>query len=208
MSKNDFSNKKLFNGKDCHDGMKVAPFVIENRKVAIEIGVKPEFIETYHLPNGKPYLVSFVEVPEEEFISYMEKNYSQQIRDFFDDYGNVSYKEQFSRCTINGEVCALFNRCSSCKRTDDQGNFLKNNKKGMLSLDESFELPISDEDVDLLFEDLLEAAGKLKDYYPSLLKKLREGYSFSEIVSDLPVKKTQAYEDFKKLKKFVEEFLK
>lgn len=213
MKQYDFSNKKLYNGTDCHEGMKVAPWVVEDKKVAIEIGVKAEYIETYRLPSGKKYLVTFVEVPEEEFESYMSRNYSQQIRDFFDDYGNNSYKEQFSRCVINGKVCAMSNHCSTCQKRDENGELRRDNKHGMMSLDMMMEdghepSLESTVDTEMLYEQLLEAAGKLEDYYPEIIKRKRNGESNSDIIKDLPVKKSKAYKDLKAVEEFVREFLK
>lgn len=213
MSKHDFSNKKLYNGMDCHEGMKVAPFVVENKSVAIEIGVKAEYIETYHLPGGKKYLVSFIEVPEDEFEDYMANQYNQQIRDFFDDYGNNTYKEQFSRCVINGEVCPMYKHCSSCKEVDSDGKPLRDKKVGMMSLDpiieEGHEPSVeSDIETNILFEELLEAAAKIKDYYPLIIKRTRDGYKPAEFIDELPVKKSQGYTAINDALAFVKDYLK
>lgn len=213
MKEYDFSEKKLYNGESCHKGMRIVPFVIENRKVAIELGVKDEYIETYKLPGKKKYLVSFTEVPEDKFEDYMSKEYYQQIRDFFDDYGENSYKEKFSRCTIDGKVCPISNICSKCQRKDASGTPLQEKKRGMISLDLALEDGKepgveSDVEMDILYEELLNALGKLCSYYPTIIKKLRAGYSTAEIIKDLPVKKSKAYMDLKIVEAFANEFLK
>ena len=210
MKEYDFSNKKLYNGESHHEGMVVVPFVVENKKVAIEMNIK--IMETFHTPDKTPYLVSFTEVPEEEYEKYMTL-YNSEIREFLDDYGNVSYKEQFSRCTIDGKVCPLSNSCKHCKRKDESGRPLKETKKGMMSLDgmmESGKEPSDENDIemDLLYEELLNTLGKINPYYPTIIQKLREGFTTSEIIKDLPVKKSKFYKDMKNVEAFVREFLK
>ncbi len=208
MKKYDFSEKKLYNGESHHAGMVVVPFVVENKKTAVEMSIK--IFETFHTPSKKPYLVSFTEVPEEEYEKYIGL-YNSEIREFFDDYGNNTYKEKFSRCTIDGKVCPLSNSCKNCTRKDESGRPLKETKHGMMSLDamlENAQEPSSQNAVDeILYEELLTAAAKVEDYYPTIIKKLREGFTTPEIIKDLPVKKSKAYKDMKKVEDFVREFL-
>ena len=199
MKEYDF--KKLYNGESCHEGMKVAPWVIEDRKVAIEIGVKAEYMETYHLPNGKKYLVTFVEVPEEKFESYI-KDYNRQIRDFFAS----GYKEFCSTSSKRRNE----NKVSGVKGENGEN---EGRRKGMISLEEMMEMGYepSEEgwlDTELLYEQLLEAAGKLKDYYPEIIKRKRNGDTPKEIIKDLPVGKSKGYMELKAVEEFVREFLK
>lgn len=212
MREYDFSEKKLYNGESCHEGMVVVPFVVENKTVAVNLGVKAENMETYHRPDGKPYLVSFTEVPAKDLGEYM-KFHNDDIREFFDDYGNNQYKEKFSRCTINGVVCPISNICSKCKRKDENGNPLRETKNGMMSLDSALEngqepSVESDVEMEVIYEELLKALGKICSYYPDIVKKLREGFTPPEIIKDLPVKKSKAYKDMKAVEAFVREFLK
>ena len=202
MKEYDF--KKLYNGESCHAGMKVAPWVIEDRKVAIEIGVKAEYMETYHLPNGKKYLVTFVEVPEEKFESYI-KDYNRQIRDFFAS----GYKEFCSTSSKRRNE----NGVNGVKAENEESGWSKGRRKGMISLEEMMEMGYepSEEgwlDTELLYEQLLEAAGKLKDYYPEIIKRKRNGDTPKEIIKDLPVGKSKGYMELKAVEEFVREFLK
>lgn len=179
--------------------MRVVPFVIESLKVAIELGVKPQYMETHHLPNGKPYPVAFTEVPEAEFETYMSITHAEDIRDYFDRYGEVSYKEQFARCTINGNVCPLYKHCSNCKEVDDQGRLRRDMKQGIMSLDKVVEdghdpTGCGTDTVDTLLSDLLEASSKIKADYPIIIRKVYEGYKPAEFIDELPVKKSQAYQ--------------
>ena len=196
MKEYDF--KKLYNGESCHAGMKVAPWVIEDRKVAIEIGVKAEYMETYHLPNGKKYLVTFVEVPEEKFESYI-KDYNRQIRDFFAS----GYKE----------FCSTSSKRRDENKENGENGENEGRRKGMISLEEMMEMGYepSEEgwlDTELLYEQLLEAAGKLKDYYPEIIKRKKNGDTPKEIIKDLPVGKSKGYMELKAVEEFVREFLK
>ena len=208
-----FEEKNLYNGAQHHAGTRVVPFVIESLKVAVELGVKPQYMETHHLPNGKPYPVAFTEVPEAEFETYMSITHAEDIRDYFDRYGEVSYKEQFARCTINGNVCPLYKHCSSCKEVDDQGRLRRDMKQGLMSLDKVVEdghdpTGCGTDTVDTLLSDLLEASSKIKEDYPIIIRKVYEGYKPSEFIDELPVKKSQAYQDVKDALNFVKEFLK
>ena len=163
--------------------------------------IKAEYMETYHLPNGNKYLVTFVEVPEEKFESYI-KDYNRQIRDFFAS----GYKEF---CSTSSK------RRNENKENEENGEneWSEGRRKGMISLEEMMEMGYepSEEgwlDTELLYEQLLEAAGKLKDYYPEIIKRKRNGDTPKEIIKDLPVGKSKGYMELKAVEEFVREFLK
>ena len=213
MKEYDFEKKNLYNGALHHAGMRVVPFVIENQKVGIELGVKPEFMETFHLPNGKKYAVAFTEVPEEDFEKYMTVTYVGEIRAFFDNYGEVSYKEKFSRCTINGEVCPLYKHCSKCTEKDSSGRPRRESKRGMMSLDKVTEDghdPTGGgiETEESLLSDILESAARIKKNYSTIIKRTHDGYKPHEFLDELSVKKTQAYQDVKDALEYVRDYIK
>ena len=83
----------------------------------------------------------------------------------------------------------------------------------MISLEEMMEMGYepsapSTWETELLYEQLLEAAGKLKDYYPEIIKRKRNGDTPKEIIKDLPVGKSKGYMELKAVEEFVREFLK
>ena len=82
MKQYDFSDKKLYNDMPPRKGMKIAPIVIQNRDIFINMGYSTKNMETFHskVHGGKEYLVSFIEVPEEQFdILISSINYTQNL---------------------------------------------------------------------------------------------------------------------------------
>lgn len=82
-TKYDFSSKKLHNNMPLSKGMKIAPMVIEDRATSISMGMDPQNMKTFKskVHNKMPYLVSFIEVSEDQFEDYMKKSYRDQIKD-------------------------------------------------------------------------------------------------------------------------------
>lgn len=185
----DFNDKKLYNNMPLSKGMKIAPMVVEDRAISISMGMDPENMETftssYH--GGKPYLVTFIEVPEEEFENYMKVSFRNQVNFYFDACGEYSYKEKFSHCRLeDGLPCPTRNCCGSCKRRkypdkpelpEDENPYLKDirEKNCFTSYEDLVEAgfegaPIESEaEYNLVYKELLAAAAEMDTYYPRLL---------------------------------------
>ena len=187
-----FNNKKLYNDGKLHDGMTTVPFVVEKRKTFIEMGGNPENIEVYHTNQNKPYLVAYTEVSREEFESYM-KFFNKEVSSYLDNYGEKSYKEKFSRCTINGKPCGIRNHCSSCKREDDNGILLKETKKGIISLDAEseygYEPADNASDLKMIVDELIVKLTDANPLYGAIISKLYEGQNKTEIIAELPLQR-------------------
>lgn len=228
MTKFDFSNRTLYHGRPLAERMKIAPMVIENRTTSISMGMNPEFMETFKskVYRNRPVLVSFIEVPEEDFDDYMNNSYPDQVNDYFDDYGENSYKEKFSRCRLeDGLPCPTRNCCGSCKRrlyqdkpelSENENPYLKDirEKNCFTSYEdlvvEGFEgKPVSGEaEVLLLYRELLEAARKVDTYYPSVIRFKIEGYSKKEIIQKLGFEdNSSSYRKVNKALQFAHDYL-
>ena len=224
----DFSDKKLYNNMPLSKGMKIAPMVIEDRAVSISMGMDPKNMETFKSKNhgGKTHLVAFIEVPEEDFENYMKVSFRNQVNFYFNDCGEYSYKEKFSRCKLeDGLPCPSRNSCGSCKRrlypdkpevSENENPYLKDiREKNCFTsyedlVEEGFEgKSVSGEaEVRLLYHELLEAAGKVSPYYPSIIRFTIEGYSKKEIIQKLGLEEnTSGYRKVKEALQFAHNYL-
>lgn len=166
------------------------------------------------------------EVPEEEFDDYMKTSYRDQVNDFFDEYGEKSYKEKYSRCVLeNGLRCLTRNCCGSCKRrlypdkpelSEDENPYLKDirEKNCFTSYEELVEdgyegASVQNEaEVLLLYHELLEAARKVDTYYPSVIRFKIEGYSKKEIIQKLGFEdNSSSYRKVNKALQFAHDYL-
>lgn len=153
------------------EGMKIAPVVIQDRSIFISMGYKPENMTTFHskVHGGRPYLVSFIEVPNEEYETYM-KRFSSQIDEFFNGYGEgMNYKN------------------SSYNTDDDEVSRIVSYEELLEAGYEGASVQ-SEAEVRLLYEDLLKAAKAVSKYYPSVIRLTIEGYSKKEIIKRLGFK--------------------
>ena len=228
MKQYDFSDKKLYNDMPPRKGMKIAPIVIQNRDIFINMGYSTKNMETFHskVHGGKEYLVSFIEVPEEQFDSYMKYTYCDQINDYFDDYGDKSYRDKFSRCKLeDGLPCPSRNRCSFCKKklypdkpdlSENENPYLKDiREKNCFTsyenlVEEGFEgkSASGEAEVRLLYHELLESAGKVSPYYPSIIHFTIEGYNKKEIIQKLGLEEnTSGYRKVKEALQFAHDYL-
>lgn len=228
MANFDFNNRTLYHGRPLTETFKIAPMVIEDRKTAISMGMDGEFMETFKskVHGNRPVLVSFIEVPEEEFDDYMKTSYRDQVNDFFDEYGEKSYKEKYSRCILeNGLRCLTRNCCGSCKRrlypdkpelSEDENPYLKDirEKNCFTSYEELVEdgyegATVQNEaEIRILYEELLDAAKKVANYYPSVIQYTIEGYNKREIIGKLGLEDNSSnYRKIDKALKFAHDYL-
>ena len=219
---------KLYNDMPLSEGMKIAPMVVENRATSISMGMNPQNMKTYKskVHGMMPYCVSFIEVSEEQYDDYMKKTYRDHINDYFDNFGEKSYKDKFSRCKLeDGLPCSAEKCCGSCKRrlypdkpelSEDENPYLKDirEKNSFTSYEELVEAgyegaTVSGEaEVRLLYHELLESAGKVSPYYPSIIRFTIEGYSKKEIIQKLGFEdNSSSYRKVNKALQFAHDYL-
>lgn len=133
---------------------------------------------------------------------------------------------KFSRCKLeDGLPCSAEKCCGSCKRrlypdkpefSEDENPYLKDirEKNSFTSYEELVEAgyegaTVSGEaEVRLLYHELLESAGKVSPYYPSIIRFTIEGYSKKEIIQKLGFEdNSSSYRKVNKALQFAHDYL-
>ena len=211
-------NRIPFNGKPLREGEVLVPQLVDDRKYAIAIGAKPENLRTWS-KGGVSYTVMFVPVPADQ------EKISQQ---FFDAAVNEMLDEKlgpnrFSRCLIpqpdgTSKVCPKVRNgnhapCATCPY---KGEFEREDRS-VMSLNELAEddfhpmeaAPSAESEAleEVIFDDLV---AYLKDINPALAVVITlgfKGFDRKDVIRQLPVKSSQAYDLYAKAERLTREFL-
>ena len=211
-------NRIPFNGKPLREGEVLVPQLVDDREYAIAIGAKPENLRTWS-KGGVSYTVMFVPVPADQ------EKISQQ---FFDAAVNEMLDEKLgpnrhSRCLIpqpdgSVKVCPKVKdgNHAPCSQCPHKGEYEREDKSNV-SLNELDEenfhpmeaAPSAEAEAleEIIFDDLV---AYLKNINPTLADVITlgfQGFDRKDVIRQLPVKSSQAYDLYAKAERLSREFL-
>lgn len=212
------NTRKSFNGVPLREGEVLVPQLVDDREYAIAIGAKPENLRTW-TKGGVSYTVMFVPVPADQ------EKISQQV---FDAAVNELLDEKIgpnrhSRCLVpqpdgTKKPCPKIKDgnhgpCATCPHKDEY----EREDRSMVSLEELDEenfhpmeaAPSAETEAleEVIFDDLI---AYLKDINPALADVVTlgfKGFDKKDVVRQLPVKSSQAYDLYAKAERLTREFL-
>lgn len=211
-------NRIPFNNEPLCEGEVLVPQLVDDHDYAIAIGAKPENLRTWS-KGGISYEVMFVPVPADQ------EEISQQV---FDAAVNELLDEKLgpnrhSRCLIpqpNGtkKVCPKIKKgnhapCATCPH---KGEYEREDRS-MLSIERLNEdefhpmeaAPSAESEglMKLLFNDLKEYLHEINPALEAVVTLGFQGFDKSEVVQQLPVKKSQGYTTYDKAEELARKFL-
>lgn len=212
------NNRKPYNNVPLREGEVLVPQLVDDRAYAIAIGADPVNLRTY-TTAGVSYLVMFVAVPKEHEAESM-KAYYAAVNELLDEKLGPN---RASRCLIpqadgTKKVCPKLKdgNHEPCDTCPHRGEYEREDRS-MVSLqdldDENYapmESAPSAEDEALLgimLDDLLEYLGGMNPMLADVVRMGYDGMTKKDIVRNLPVKSSQAYDLFNKAHKLSMEYL-
>lgn len=216
--KNNDKKWQSYNSEPLHEGEVLVPQFVDDREYAIAIGAKPENLRTW-TKGGISYTVIFVPVPAEQ-----EKTCQQAFDEAVNQYLDEKIgPNRHSRCMVpqpdgTKKPCPKINNsnhgpCASCPHKDEYEREDRSTISIETMNEENFhpmEAEPSAESIAMekfLFNDLKEYLTNINPVLGDLVSLGFQGFDRKEVIQQLPVKSSQAYELYRKAEKLTREFL-
>lgn len=210
--------RKPYNDAPLHAGEVLVPQLVDDRAYAIAIGANPENFKTW-TTAGVSYTVMFVPVPaEQEAISV--KAFQAALKELLDAKLGPN---RFSRCLIpqpdgSLKLCPKIkgDNHAPCALCPDKGKYAKEDKStvSLESLDDENYAPMetapsaeSEALEKATFDDLLAYLKEINPVLADVVMLGFQGFEKKDIIKQLPVKSSQAYDLYAKAERLTREFL-
>ena len=209
---------EALNNEPLREGEVLVPQFVDDREYAIAIGAKPENLRTWS-KGGVSCTVMFVPVPAEQE-KLCQQAFDEAVNQYLDEKTGPN---RHSRCMVpqpdgTKKACPKIKNgnhapCASCPH---KGEYDREDRStvSIETLEEENFHPMeaapsaeSESLEKLMFEDLVEY---LKSISPILAETVTlgfQGFDKKDVVGQLPVKSSQAYDVYRKAEKLAREFL-
>lgn len=210
--------RKSYNNEPLREGEVLVPQLVDDRDYAIAIGAKPENLRTW-TKGGVSYTVMFVPVPaEQETIS--QQTFDAAVNELLDEKLGPN---RHSRCLIpqpdgTKKVCPKVKdgNHAPCATCPHKGEYEREDKS-MVSIETLNEdeyhpmqaAPSAETEAleKAIFEDLVEYLKTINSDLADVVTLGFQGFDKKDVVKQLPVKSSQAYDLYAKAEKLTREFL-
>lgn len=212
------NSRKSYNDEPLHEGEVLVPQLVDDREYAIAIGAKPENLRTW-TKGGISYEVMFVPVPaDQETIS--QQAFDAAVNELLDEKLGPN---RHSRCLIpqpdgTMKVCPKVKNgnhapCATCPH---KGEYEREDKSRVsietLNEDEYHPMqaaPSAETEAleKAIFDDLVVYLKAINPDLADVVTLGFQGFDKKDVVKQLPVKSSQAYDLYAKAEKLTREFL-